>query len=44
MNKRLKYKVVIVKAASRGIGFAIAYRYIQEGAKVILFDMKKKRV
>ena len=34
-KKRLKNKVCIVTGASSGIGFGIASKYLEEGAKVI---------
>ena len=36
---RLKDKVAIITGAARGIGEAIAYRFIEEGAKVTLNDV-----
>ncbi len=36
---RLKDKVAIVTGAARGIGEAIAYRFAEEGAKVMLCDL-----
>ena len=36
---RLKDKVAIVTGAARGIGEAIVYRFIEEGARVTLCDM-----
>ncbi|MEM7018821.1 MAG: SDR family NAD(P)-dependent oxidoreductase, partial [Pseudomonadota bacterium] len=35
-NGRLSGKVAVVTGASRGIGEAVAYRYAQEGAKVVV--------
>ena len=36
---RLKDKVAIVTGAGRGIGEAIVYRFVEEGAKVTLCDV-----
>ena len=41
-EKRLKNMVAIITGASRGIGKAIAIRFTQEGAKVVIADMKEK--
>jgi 3-oxoacyl-[acyl-carrier protein] reductase len=38
MTKRLENKVALVIGASRGIGKAIAIRYVEEGAKLMLAD------
>lgn len=38
---RLKNKVAIISGGSKGIGKAIALRFIQEGAKVIVFGIEK---
>lgn len=38
MNNRLAGKTAIVTGAGRGIGYAIAYRFAQEGAKVVLIS------
>lgn len=37
MGNRLQYKVAIVVGAAKGIGFATAQRFAEEGAKVIGF-------
>lgn len=39
---RLKDKVAIVTGAARGIGHAIAKRFIDEGAKVVLADIDER--
>lgn len=39
---RLKDKVAIVTGAARGIGLAVAKRYIAEGAKVVLADIDER--
>ena len=41
---RLKDKVAIVTGAARGIGLAIAKRFVDEGAKVVLADIDGKSV
>jgi NAD(P)-dependent dehydrogenase (short-subunit alcohol dehydrogenase family) len=38
---RLENKVAIVTGAARGIGEAIAYRFVEEGAKVTLCDVNE---
>ena len=38
-NKSIKDKVAIVTGAAKGIGLAIAERYAQEGAKVVVVDI-----
>ena len=35
---RLQGKVAIVTGAARGIGLAIAQRFVKEGARVVLAD------
>lgn len=37
----LKNKIVIITGGSKGIGSAIAKRFIKEGARVIVFDIEK---
>ncbi len=39
MGKRLEGKVAVVTGAARGIGFGIAKKYVEEGAKVLLADV-----
>jgi len=42
--KRLKGCIALVTGAGRGIGAAIALRYAQEGAKVVLADLDEENV
>jgi 3-oxoacyl-[acyl-carrier protein] reductase len=44
MGDRLKEKVVIITGAAKGIGFATAQRFAEEGAIVILADMNLESV
>lgn len=40
MSVKLKDKVCIVTGAASGIGYGIAKRYVEEGAKVVIADLK----
>ena len=44
MSNRLKDKVAIITGAAKGIGFATAQRFGQEGAKVIIADINLEAV
>ena len=44
MPMLLKDKVAIVTGGTRGIGFEIVRKYLQNGAKVILFGSKQETV
>ncbi len=44
MGNRLKDKVAIITGAAKGIGFATAQRFSQEGAKVVIADMNLEAV
>ena len=44
MGDRLKEKVAIITGAAKGIGFATAQRFAEEGAIVILADMNLESV
>ncbi|MGE5480017.1 MAG: 3-oxoacyl-[acyl-carrier-protein] reductase [Chloroflexota bacterium] len=40
MNKRFQDKIVVVTGGSRGIGKAIAMRFLEEGANLFILDFK----
>ena len=44
MGNRLKDKVAIITGAAKGIGFATAQRFAQEGAKVMITDVHQASV
>lgn len=43
MYQDLRDKVVIVTGGAQGIGEAIAKRFLQEGSKVVIFDIREPR-
>ena len=40
----LENKVAIITGGTRGIGFATAQKFLQNGAKVVLFGSRKESV
>jgi 3-oxoacyl-[acyl-carrier protein] reductase len=44
MSNRLKDKIAIITGAAKGIGFATAQRFAQEGAKVMIADLNPAAV
>lgn len=44
MKKRLQDKIAIITGAAKGIGFATAQRFAQEGAKVMIADLNPEAV
>ena len=44
MSMRLKDKIAIITGAAKGIGFATAKRFAQEGAKVMIADVNPEAV
>ncbi len=42
MTRRLQDRVAVVTGAARGIGYAIAERFAQEGARLVLADLDAK--
>ena len=41
--KDLKNKRVVITGGADGIGFATAQRFIDEGSRVVIFDLDKKK-
>lgn len=44
MNKRLEGKVAIVTGGAQGIGFATVSKFLDEGAKVALCDLRREAI
>lgn len=44
MTPRLRDRVCVVTGAARGIGFAIAERFGQEGARIVCIDVSERRL
>ena len=43
-DKMLKDKVAVVTGGTRGIGFAIVKKYLENGAKVVLLGSRQETV
>jgi len=44
MHQRLRGKIVLVTGAAQGIGRAISLRFAQEGADIVINDLRKKEL
>lgn len=40
----LQNKIAVVTGGTRGIGYAIVQKFLQNGAKVVLFDSREETV